>query len=149
MLCYVASPVESTSREHWTTYGVRRASATLYTLSTQHLRRRDAALHSMLAQTTSTVVYVQSAHVRGLVYSLRCLRFHRVLYVYPFRTRTHTCCENPYLHNHNVLSCNYELSVKKTIPRNYPFLFLFYFNSTIKILNFSNANSPIDYKYPN
>lgn len=145
MLCYVASPVESTSREHWTTYGVRRASATLYTLSTQHLRRRDAALHSMLAQTNSIVVYVQSAHARGPVYSLRCLRLYRVLYVYPFRTRTHTFCENPYLHNHNVLSCNYELSVK----RNSLFLFLLlYFNSTINILNFSNANTPTNYKYP-
>lgn len=64
------------------------AMAAIHALQpTSAATRRDAPLHSMLAQTTSIVVYV-----RGPVYSLRCLRLHRVLYVYPFRTRAHTFC---------------------------------------------------------
>lgn len=59
--------------------------------------------------------------------------------------------QTTYLHNHNVLSCKIMTIMscqKKKLFQETVFLFLsLYFNSIIKILNFSNANTPTDYKY--
>lgn len=90
----------------------RKSSRVHFSRTLDHLRSSPRlchaihALHTTSAATRRTASFnVSTNHLHSRLrskcscswpsYSLRCLRLHRVLYVYPFRTRTHTFCENP------------------------------------------------------